>query len=280
MLAAWLARKGILMSSVVRDFYNANVEMEWARLTQPLCAIEFASTLRLIDRYFPPSGYVGDIGSGPGRYALELCKRGYAVTLVDLAEKELAFAREQFERAHLQAEDFISADARDLVGVGANVFDAALLLGPLIHITEKPERAKALAELRRVLKPGGVAIVSYLNSWGLIRTGVTDFPHRYRDANFLRAMLGEIAFPEPLSGFTISYWSTPPTARQELFAAGFDVVSYACAEGVVGGMWPLIEKLATTDPVAYANLLEFAAETCELPQFRDGGDHLHFVILK
>jgi len=268
------------MSSIVRDYYNAKVGEEWKRLTLPMCAIEYASTLRLIERYFPPRGHVVDIGSGPGRYALELRKRGYAVTLVEPAEKALAFAREQFEGAQLQAESFIAADARDLVALDAGVFDAALLLGPLIHIPERPERAQALAELMRVLKPGGVAIVSYLNSWGLIRTGVTDFPHRYRDPNFLHAMLGEIAFPEPLSGFTICYWSTPPVARQELIKAGFDVMSYAGAEGVVGGMWPLVEKLAATDPIAYSNLLEFAAETCELLQFRDGGDHLHFVVRK
>lgn len=268
------------MGSVVRDYYNTNVKKEWERLTLPLCAIELASTLRLIERYFPPYGHVGDIGSGPGRYALELRKRGYAVTLVELAEKELAFAREQFERAQFQAENYIAADARDLSRLKTESFDAALLLGPLIHIIERSERVKALLELKRVLKPGSVAIVSYLNSWGLIRTGVTDFPQLYQDRNFLGAMLGEIAFPEPLPEFTICYWSTPPLACQELSDAGFQVVSYAGAEGVVGGMGPLIEKLAATEPVAYANLVEFAAEMCELPQFRDGADHLHIVVRK
>lgn len=128
------------MSSIVRDYYNAKVEEEWKRLTLPMCAIEYASTLRLIERYFPPRGHVVDIGSGPGRYALELRKRGHAVTLVEPAEKALAFAQEQFEREQLQAENFIAADARDLVDLDAGVFDAALLLGPLIHI---PERAEA-----------------------------------------------------------------------------------------------------------------------------------------
>jgi hypothetical protein len=45
-------------------------------------------------------------------------------------------------------------------------------------------------------------------------------------------------------------------------------------------MWPLIDKLAATDKVAYQAFLEFAAETCELPQFRDMGDHLHYVVSK
>ena len=56
------------MSNIVRDYYNDNVQKEWERLTLPLGAIEFASTLRLIEHYFPPTGHVADIGSGPGRY--------------------------------------------------------------------------------------------------------------------------------------------------------------------------------------------------------------------
>ena len=266
------------MNQDVTDYYNDNYQKEWDRLTLPLGAIEFASTLRLIEHYFPKIGHVADIGSGPGRYSLKLCNLGYAVTLVDPAEKQLAFAKEQFVLATLQAQDFIVADARNLGVLESQAFDAALFLGPLIHITERPERAKALAELFRVLKPGGVAVVSYLNSWGLVRTGVSDFPDRYRNLSFLEAMLDEVAFHQPLTGFTVCHWSTPVAARQELEEAGFEVVSYASAEGAVGGTGPLIDKLAESDPVAYANVKEFVSETCELPQFRDGGDHLVFVV--
>ena len=87
-----------------------------------------------------------------------------------------------------------------------------------------------------------------------------------------------MTFPEPLPGFTACHWSTPVAARQELSEAGFELVSYASVEGVMGGMEPLIEKLAKSDPAAYSNVVEFVAETCELPQFRDGGEHLHFVV--
>ena len=80
------------MSNIVRDYYNENVQKEWERLTLPLGAIEFASTLRLIRHYFPPIGHVTDIGSGPGRYSLELCKLGYTSTLVDPSDQELVFA--------------------------------------------------------------------------------------------------------------------------------------------------------------------------------------------
>jgi ubiquinone/menaquinone biosynthesis C-methylase UbiE len=267
------------MSNNAKDYYNGHVEAEWLRLTNPKCAQEFASTLFLIDHYFPKSGKIIDIGCGPGRYSIELLRRGYELTLVEPAENELEFARNQFHKEGLQAEAFINADARELGMFKDRSFNAALLLGSQYHLIDRAERIKALKELKRILATDGVAIVAYLNSWGLIRTGVTDFPHRFRDPTFLKSMLGELSFPE-MSGFTTCHWSTPTAASQELMCAGFQIISYASAEGVAAGMQPLIEKLAVADEVAYQSFLNFAAETCELPQFRDMAVHLLYIISK
>lgn len=65
----------IAMSQFVRDFYNYNAVREWERFDLPLCRIEFVSTLRLIDKYFPQQGHICDIGVGPGRYSIELLRR-------------------------------------------------------------------------------------------------------------------------------------------------------------------------------------------------------------
>ena len=73
------------MSQSVKDYYNKNAKMESERLDGGLCKIEFASTLGLIDRYFPKQGRVCDIGGGPGRYSIELLRRGYQVTLFDIS---------------------------------------------------------------------------------------------------------------------------------------------------------------------------------------------------
>ena len=45
-------------------------------------------------------------------------------------------------------------------------------------------------------------------------------------------------------------------------------------------MAPLLEALRTNEPEAFENVLEFAAETSELPQFRDATNHVHFVVEK
>jgi len=47
---------------------------------------EFAVTMRaLADHLPPPPARVLDCGGGPGRYAIELARQGYEVTLFDLS---------------------------------------------------------------------------------------------------------------------------------------------------------------------------------------------------
>lgn len=269
------------MSKIVRDYYNAHAQTEQIRLDLPLCKIEFASTLRLIDKYFPEQGRVCDIGGGTGRYTIELLRKGYLVTLFDLSDEEIQLARTQLNKNRLSAEQLIIGDAQDMYMFASDTFDAALLLGPMYHIIEPNERAKVLQELNRILKPQGVAIIAYLNSWGIIKTGVKDFPHWYSDVSFLRSMLREHTFEgESLSGFTECYWSTPKAALREIKKAGLEVVNYAGAESFAGGMGVLLESLATDNPEAYESIVQVAAETCELKQYRDSTDHLHIVVKK
>ncbi len=269
------------MSEYVRNYYDSAPEREWERLETGLSRIEFGSTLRLIEKYFPSNGAICDIGSGPGRYAIELARRGYQVTLLDLSGKLLERAERAFAAEGINAERFVRGDARDLGVFENESFDCALLLGPLYHLIAREDRSQALREMIRILRPGGRAIVAFLNSWGLLRCGITGFPKRFNDPDFLRSMLGERTFEDPeRPNFTECHWSNPEIAGTELQDAGLRIVSYAGAEGFPNGMAPLLDSLRKDEPEAYANVLEFAAETSELPQFRDTTNHVHFVVEK
>ena len=66
-----------------------------------------------------------DVGCGTGRHAIELSKRGYTVTGIDLSETQLARAREKAEGDHLRI-NFVRQDARNLSF--NNEFDVAIML--------------------------------------------------------------------------------------------------------------------------------------------------------
>jgi 2-polyprenyl-3-methyl-5-hydroxy-6-metoxy-1,4-benzoquinol methylase len=267
------------MSNFVEEHYDSHAMQEWGRLDDALCKIEFASTLHLIDKYFPERGSVCDIGGGPGRYTIELARRGYQVTLFDISEEELKLARTQLERSRVEVQQIIRGDARRLSHFMLGKFDAALLMGPMYHLINEEERRQILNQLKNILNPHAVAIIAYINSWGMLRTGLADLPDGYSDIEKLRSLLNPQIFEGmTLSDFTECYWSTPEAALSEIRAAGFEVLSYAGAESFAGGMHAVLEELSTENPRAYANVVQVAAETCESSQYRDSTDHLHFVV--
>ncbi len=50
--------------------------------------------------------------------------------------------------------------------------DAVLLLGPLYHLPERADRLAALAEARRVLRPGGVVFAAAISRFASMLDGL------------------------------------------------------------------------------------------------------------
>lgn len=80
-----------------------------------------------------------DVGCGTGRHSLELARRGYTVTGIDIANAMLAVARETILKESLNVE-FIQADATNFKS--DKTYDAAICLCEgafgLLDIREKP----------------------------------------------------------------------------------------------------------------------------------------------
>jgi ubiquinone/menaquinone biosynthesis C-methylase UbiE len=94
--------------------------------------------------------HIGDIGCGNGLHLAELRRREHrgVVAGLDLSPGMLAAAR---SRSHAA---FIAGDAQRLPFAGAS-FDCVLAMHMLYHV---PDRDLAISEIRRVLRPGGVAL--------------------------------------------------------------------------------------------------------------------------
>ena len=167
----------------VREYYDSNAEMEWERLNNPYSIVEYKSTLFLIDKYFSNDGSVIDIGSGPGRYSIELLKRGYEVDLLDISQEELNIAKDEIEKLGLKANNYYCKSAIELECFEGEFYDNILVMGPMYHLHIKEERQKVLKEVYRILKKDAVAIISYINTWGAIKAAVTEFPLEFDNKN-------------------------------------------------------------------------------------------------
>lgn len=95
-----------------------------------------------------------EIGCGIGTDGAQFAKAGADYTGVDLTEAAIELARKRFQMAGLQGE-FRVADAEHLE-FPDDSFDVVYSHGVLHHT---PDIEAALREIRRVLKPGGRAIV-------------------------------------------------------------------------------------------------------------------------
>ncbi|MFC1943190.1 class I SAM-dependent methyltransferase [Chloroflexota bacterium] len=91
-----------------------------------------------------------DLGCGGGIDSAEFARNGASVVSVDFSQTSVETTRNLFKEAGLTAGVFW-ADATDLQ-FEDNTFDCVYSFGVLHHI---PNIEKALAEIRRVLKPGG-----------------------------------------------------------------------------------------------------------------------------
>lgn len=139
--------------------------------------IEFARTKELLQRFLPPPpAVVLDLGGGPGAYATWLADLGYRVHLVDSVPLHVDQAAETAERTRHPFTVEVG-DARRLQQEDSS-FDAALLLGPLYHLTERADRVQALAEAGRVVRSGGVVAASAISRFASLFDGVLPPPRR------------------------------------------------------------------------------------------------------
>jgi ubiquinone/menaquinone biosynthesis C-methylase UbiE len=98
-----------------------------------------------------------EIGCGMGYDSLEFLKRGVRVTSTDLTPNAVAITKQHFEVECVHAEDIRTANALDLP-FDDNTFDAVWANG-VLHATG--DTFSAIQEARRVLKPGGKAMISH-----------------------------------------------------------------------------------------------------------------------
>jgi ubiquinone/menaquinone biosynthesis C-methylase UbiE len=98
-----------------------------------------------------------EIGCGMGFDSVEFMRRGVKVTATDLTPTAVMLAKQHFEVEDLEPVDVRVENVRDL-SFPDQCFDAVWARG-VLHATG--DTREALAEIHRVLKPGGRAIISH-----------------------------------------------------------------------------------------------------------------------
>jgi SAM-dependent methyltransferase len=259
------------LTAAMRAYYNRGEEQ--GRLADPHGQLEFERTKEIILRRLPPPpAVVADIGGGPGRYACWLAQLGYHVRHRDLMPLHV----EQLQLAacaHPRIESSV-ADARHL-DLADGAADAVLLLGPLYHLDRREDRLQALAEAKRVVRPGGPVFAAAISRWAARIDGVLR-QRLYETVPGAEPGLARLErtgrMPPLFPGSFCGYAHRPGQLRAELAASGLGVMDLVCVEGPAWLLADLGERLADTE--ARRVVLETARALERVPELLGIGPHL------
>ena len=221
-------------TEVVEQYYDENVQREWERMDRH--RTECALTTRVLQDYLPkPPAQVIDIGGGPGRYAIVLAQQGYSVTLVDLSQSCLDFARSKAQEAGVELANVVHTNAIDLSNVAPGAYDTALLMGPLYHLIEPEDRDKAVREAARVLRSGGLIFAAIITRYAPIRYAAKHEPALIsEDRQGLERILATgVNLARPGGRFTNAYFAHPSELTPLMERSGFETLDLIACEGVV-----------------------------------------------
>jgi 2-polyprenyl-6-hydroxyphenyl methylase / 3-demethylubiquinone-9 3-methyltransferase len=158
--------KGAAQMPVDNDVYNRDADKwrdpnHFLSMLVPLAIPRVQYVHRVLteqSQLTPKSIQVLDLGCGGGLVAEEMAQLGYCVTGIDPSERSIAVARAQAHEAGL-AIDYRNG-AGESLPFERGTFDAAYCLDVLEHVSDVE---KVIAEIQRVLKPGGLFVFDTIN---------------------------------------------------------------------------------------------------------------------
>lgn len=148
------------------EYYDGIARDYDAMYESPRWILHHKLVERFLGRYLTPRMRVLDLGGGTGRWTLFFEEHGCDVLLVDPSEKMLEVAKKK------GAKKLMKAYAEDLP-LPDEYFDAVNLQGDVLSYVE--DREKAISEIRRVLKSGGLVFATVDNFYSFVQQILLDF---------------------------------------------------------------------------------------------------------
>ena len=155
-----------IFSFIFMDLEYAKYLLEKTKEDYNLIAEDFSRTrsvvweeLKLLKEYILEKDRILDLGCGNGRLLQILEGKNIEYFGIDNSEELIKIARGKYPDRNFQVADILILPFSD------NFFDKVYSIAVLHHIPSEEFRLQVLNEIRRVLKPGGLLILTVWDFW-------------------------------------------------------------------------------------------------------------------
>lgn len=148
------------MNGDVIEYYNTYDE-EGRLFRDYSHQMEWLTTIHYFNALIPAGSRIFDGCAGTGHYAFWLAEQGHRVVAGDLVPRNVDIMREKQKITPL-LEDIFVGDICQLNSWSDHSFDVVLCMGAFYHL-DAGMRGKAMEQCLRILKPGGILVVTYIN---------------------------------------------------------------------------------------------------------------------
>ena len=256
---------GIFDDDLYRDLVARLDDINHQPVYRPLVATNrsYAACRYVLD-HLPPGAKLLDMACGIGFISHAMTIKGYDCRAFDISDAAIERARRIARSLGQDESHFTAGDENVLPTYETGSFDVVLAMGYLRYLT--PEQQEFVyAQVRRVLKPGGLFIIVHQNVlfemfamndgtlkfWAETIESFSDAPKLLQGMTVLEALQSKVTVPtrkfssETSQVFIDAKGDNPLTIREEMPKRGFEVLDIMYPNSHL--MPPMLEAMVDAD---------------------------------
>ena len=268
---------------LTKKLYSKIALKEWKRLDRgSYFRLEYETSMKFLKKYLPKKGLVLDAGGGPGKYTVELAKKGYNVTLLDLTPANLELAKKKIKQNKVQdkVKEIVEGSIVKLP-FKSNSFDAVICLGgPLSHVHPEKNRKRAVSELIRVAKKNAPIFISVMGKFGVLMNTLRNWPEEVRMTQHFKrfSMKGDDYQWHGGQGFC--HFFLRDEFEKMFKTKKVKILGMVGLEGLATTSRDVTKKLFGKDKKVMTNWMKMHYKNCTHPTVVDLSAHMMIIVRK
>ncbi|WP_346900172.1 class I SAM-dependent methyltransferase [Clostridium sp. UBA7503] len=242
--------------SLITEFYERYDEENRLTLNNAR-KIEFTVTTTILNEQIKPHNKILELGAGTGAYSFYYAEKGNEVVATDIVPKHVEIIKEKLK----ENGDEISLSAEvvnsiDLSQYESESFDVVTCLGPMYHLKDENDRIKCIHEALRVLKPGGVLAIAYINKHYIIHV-IMAYQKQFFTHTFINEVLSSGVTKEGgVDCFLpVGFFTTPTEIESFIENFNIEIISHVATDGLCSLLRDPVNELSEEQYEAWKNYM-------------------------